>query len=141
MPVYLLTAEQQYRITASQLQSIEALLEKSEQDRQSWELQAHNLNQRLGESDQKLETSEKRAETLNVQLAREREQYRTLEQSYNRYEASQSEKAAKFMLELETVRLEKERYKGAIVWIVRIILFLIGICIIPCAIKAFRFIQ
>jgi hypothetical protein len=120
-----LAAEQQYRISESQLQSIETLLEKLERDRQSWALQAQGL---------RLE-----AESLNVLLAREREQYRILEQSFNRYETSQSEKAAKLMLELETARLEKERYKRAAGIRLAVIISLAGVLFLVSGIMVYRF--
>ena len=95
-------AEQQYLITESQLQSIERSLERYEMDRQSWQLQAAGLKSE--------------AQTLNAQLQEEREKYKTLETSFNRYEASQSETIAKMGAEIEKLRARnKNKASGLIV--------------------------
>jgi septal ring factor EnvC (AmiA/AmiB activator) len=90
LPVFLLfcavpaarTEERQYRITESQLSTIEQLIQQLKTDRRNWESQAHSLNQSLGQS-------EKRAGTLNSQLRKERSRYSELQLSFNRYEADQ----------------------------------------------------
>jgi chromosome segregation ATPase len=74
-------AEQQYLISESQIQNIEKSLDRLETERRSWELQAAGLRSE--------------AVSLNRQLAAEREQYRTLEESYNRCEANQSREMEK----------------------------------------------
>jgi len=79
----LMGAEQQYLITESQLKNIEALVEKSELDRQNWESQARGLRN-------KAENLESEAASLNAQLAQERIQYWNLERSFNRLEANKS---------------------------------------------------
>jgi len=76
-------AEQQYLITESQLKNIEALVEKSELDRQSWELQARGLKN-------KAENLENEAASLNAQLAQERTRYWNLERSFNKLEVNRS---------------------------------------------------
>lgn len=103
-----LRAEEQeawYLISETELRSIEASLERSETDRQSWELQARGLKSE--------------AANLNGQLAEGRKQYKTLEQSFNKYE---TEKLMQLSLKngeisdlkekVATEKLEKEKYKG-----------------------------
>jgi len=71
-----LRAEEQgpwYLISETELRSIEHYREKSEQEKQSWLLQARTLKQDSA--------------NLNAQLAQAREQNRRLEQSFNKSEA------------------------------------------------------
>jgi len=103
-----LRAEEQeawYLISETELLSIEVLLERSETDRQSWELQARGLKSA--------------AANLNGQLAEERKQYRTLEQSFNKYETEnlmqlslKNGEIADLKEKVATEKLEKEKYKG-----------------------------
>jgi outer membrane receptor for ferrienterochelin and colicin len=86
-------AEVQYRITESQLVSIEASLETLERDRRSWESQARGLRNE--------------AESLNAQLRLEREQYSALETSFNRYEAGQLKALAELEAEKNRAVLER----------------------------------
>jgi predicted RNase H-like nuclease (RuvC/YqgF family) len=95
-----------YLISETELQSIEASLERLETDRQSWELQARELKNE--------------AKSLNYQLAEERRRYRTLEQSFNEYEAEKSlqlslknGEAADLNRRLAEQALKAEKYKGA----------------------------
>ncbi|ULQ59249.1 hypothetical protein K7I13_12210 [Brucepastera parasyntrophica] len=64
--------EEQYRISETQLQSIESLAEKLEAERQTWQSQANVLKQE--------------AQTLNAQLRTERELYNKLQTSFDEYE-------------------------------------------------------
>ena len=102
-----LGAEQQYRITESQLQNIEKSLERLEQDRQSWQLQAHELKNE--------------AETLNGQLQTERGQYKTLQTSFNKLEASRLTELAELNQQKQKAEDKAERYKKQ-----RLTLFFIG---------------
>jgi Skp family chaperone for outer membrane proteins len=112
LPVSVPGAEQQYLISETQLQSLETLVQKSEQDRRSWESQAHGLNQKLEASDQKLGASEKLAETLNSQLRQERELTRKWQNSYEQSEINHTkekgEMAAK-IIRLETTNKLKDK--------------------------------
>jgi len=134
LPAYCLIAEQQYLITESQLQNIERLLEQSETDRQSWQQQAANLSN-------KLQTAEKTAKGLNNQLVAERERYSALETSFNRYEASQSEKMSELAREAAAERLEKERHKGLANTRLIAVIALAGAWVLFLGYKACRFLS
>jgi septal ring factor EnvC (AmiA/AmiB activator) len=100
-----LPAEEQYRITEYQLQSIEQSITELENNRRNWESQAHNLNRNLG-------LSEKRAETLNNQLREERNRYSELQLSFNKYEASQLKLQAEKDREIADLRVSNKGVKG-----------------------------
>jgi hypothetical protein len=102
-----------YLISEQELASIETLLSRLETDRQNWESQAHEL--RL-----KAERLETESAILNSQLSEERELYRTLETSFNGYEAAKltelslkDGEIAGLKEEKAAERLEKEKYKGS----------------------------
>jgi len=109
-----LRAEEQetwYLISETELRSIEALLEKSETDRQSWESQARGLRIRA-------EKSEADSILLNRQLATARIQFRALEDSFNEYEAgrlalvsSKNGEIADLEKKAAAKALEAEKYK------------------------------
>jgi len=104
--------ESWYLISETELSSIEELLEKSEKDRQSWELQARGLK--------------KEAENLNGQLATGRRQFRALEESFNEYESDALNRIASKNGEIADLKQEKaekelaaEKWKGkATKWII-----------------------
>jgi chromosome segregation ATPase len=79
---------EQYLITETQLRSIETLLEKSEQDRQSWQQQARGLKNEAAALNSEAAELRSESASLNSQLQTERERYRTLQQSFSRLEAS-----------------------------------------------------
>jgi len=124
--------ESWYLISGTELQSIEALLEKSEKDRQSWELQARGLKNE--------------AASLNRQLATERRQFRALEESFNEYESDALNKLASKNGEIEGLKqkkadkeLEAEKWKGkATKWII-IAIALIASWVLFIAYKVCRF--
>jgi anti-sigma-K factor RskA len=93
-----------YLISGTELSSIEELLEKSEKDRQSWELQARGLRIRA-------EKSESDSILLNRQLAVERRQFRALEDSFNEYERDQSVKLSLKNGEIEELKKEVAKEK------------------------------
>jgi septal ring factor EnvC (AmiA/AmiB activator) len=99
------TEEQRYRITESQLLSIEQLIQELEANRLNWESQAHSLNRSLGQS-------EKRAETLNGQLREERSRYSELQLSFNRYETSQLKSQAEKDQEITELKVSSKAVKG-----------------------------
>jgi chromosome segregation ATPase len=109
-------AEQQYLISESQIQSIEKSLEKLETDRRSWELQAQGLRSEAG--------------NLNRQLAAEREQYKTLEQSYNRYEISQSGEMEKMKKYIVTLEAENKILFRALIVVVIVLAIVITLVVI-----------
>ena len=116
----LLAAEQQYLITETQLQNIEKSTQILLQDNQNSQLLVQNLNQRLEASEQRSETAEKLAETFNNQLKIAREQYRTLQTSFNKYEASQLEIVAKKEAELQAERTKREaaeKQRNTFIWL------------------------
>jgi chromosome segregation ATPase len=123
--------EQFYLISETELQSIEKSLAGLETDRQSWELQARGLKNEAG--------------SLNSQLSEERRQYRTLEQSFNKYEADQlalvslkNGEIADLKQEIATERLEKEKYRGKATTRLLIIIGLAASWIIFIAYKIYR---
>jgi len=130
-----LRAEEQeawYLISEPELRSIEALLEKSETDRQNWESQARGLKSA--------------AANLNGQLAEERRQYKALEQSFNKYEADQLKRLslkngeiANLKNNVATEKLEKEKYKGQATSRLIIIIALGALIVFYIAFKICRF--
>jgi len=137
-----LRAEEQeawYLISETELRGIEALLEKSETDRRSWESQARGLRIRA-------EKSEADSVLLNRQLAAGRIQYRALEDSFNEYEAGQLKlvslkngEIAGLEKKAAAEKLEKEKYKGKAA--ARLIIIIAGAALIVLyiAFKACRF--
>jgi len=127
LPVCFAAAEQEYRISEFQLQSIEKSLERLEQDRRSWESQARELRNE--------------AASLNRQLAEEREQYKTLEQSFSRYETSQSARMSELTREAAMERLEKEKHKGTSRTRLIVIVVLAGSWVLFAGFKVWRFLR
>jgi len=132
-----LRAEEQevwYLISGTELQSIETLLEKSEKDRQSWELQARELKNE--------------AANLNGQLAVGRRRYWALEQSFNEYETDQSNKLslkngeiADLKKEVAKEKLEKQEWKSKAATRLIIIIAIIAVVVLIIAFKVFLWIK
>jgi hypothetical protein len=104
--------EQWYLISETELLSIERYKEKSEQEKQTWLLQAQLLNREAGLLHQE-------SMSLNNQLSQAREQNMRLEKSFNEYEADQLQRLslkngeiASLKQDLSAEKLEKERYKA-----------------------------
>jgi hypothetical protein len=83
MPV----AEPIYLISEAELRSIEIYLESSEREKQTWLLQVQELRMRAGNSEAKSAQLEKDLQALNQGLSGQRELYRSLQRSFNEYEA------------------------------------------------------
>jgi hypothetical protein len=119
-------ADRWYLIAEAELRSIEQYREQSETERLDWLSQAHVLRIQAETSKQEADglrklSADLRTESasLNAQLAREREANRTLEQSFNEYEAGQSAlissrngEIAELQAELAARTLESEQHKS-----------------------------
>jgi hypothetical protein len=124
LPVLAPAAEQQYLVSESQLRNLETLQQRSEQDRQSWQQQAHILNQSSEALEQRLEVSEKRAETLNSQLRGERELTKKWQKSYEQSEISHTTEKSEMTAKI--IRLETaNKFKDKLLIAAGIVLFMI----------------
>jgi len=123
--------ENWYLISETELQSIEQYKEKSEAERQNWLSQVQYLRARAENSEARSRRLETESGNLNSQLSQARDQHRTLETLFNKYEADQliliSSKNHEIE-ELKQIVLNKDntilKRNNAILWL-SIVLFII----------------
>jgi hypothetical protein len=139
-------AESMYLISEAELQSIETYLEQSEREKQTWLLQVQELRMRAGNSEAKSVKLERDLQTLNQALSGQRELYRSLQRSFNEYEAESltaiSQKNGEIADLKQTVTersLEAAAFKGSARSRLIIIVALAGSWIVFIGCKAGRF--
>jgi hypothetical protein len=128
-----------YLISEAELRSIGEYQERSEREKQSWLLQASELRIRAGKS-------EADSRLLNSQLSTARERNRTLQQSFNEYEAEsltaislKNGEIAGLKKAVAEKTLEAEKYKGKAVLRLVIIISLLAAIAGYTAFKVCRF--
>ena len=151
LPVYFLVAEQPetwYLISGTELRSIEQYKATSGLEKQSWLLQAQQLDMIAANSEARSSRLETESGNLNQQLAQAREQNRKLEQSYSKSEADRLLQLSlkngeiirlKEMADKE--RLKNGKYKETAQTRLIIIIVLAGLWAFFIAFKVWQFIQ
>ena len=126
--------EQWYRISETEVQNLEALSQKSEADRQSWQSQASELKMKA----QGLQATSK---TLNQQLLTEREKTNSLQKSFSQFVQDQYRQASNYETRIKNaeIKLLKTKRQRDIAFIILGFLFIIGMISIVFKLRRFGF--